>query len=393
MKRIPDKKGYFGAYGGRFVPETLVNALFEVEEAYAAFRKDTAMKAELARLLSDYAGRPTPLYHAGRLSESLGAGIYLKREDLLHTGSHKLNNTLGQIMLARFMGKKRVIAETGAGQHGVATATVAALFNMECAVYMGGEDVERQAPNVKRMQLLGAEVIPVEDGSRTLKDAINAALRDWTASARRTHFLFGSVMGPHPFPMIVRDFQSVIGRESRAQIRKIANGDPDFVIACVGGGSNSMGIFSGFLGDAKTKLIGVEAGGRSSGYGDHCATLSRGTPGILHGFRSYILQNDEGQIAPAHSISAGLDYPGVGPEHGYLKDAGLVEYATCSDTDALEACIALSRAEGILPALESSHALGYCMKNAERFKGKKLIINLSGRGDKDLGIILKEASI
>ncbi len=393
MKRMPNKNGYFGAYGGRFVPETLVNALFEVEEAYAAFKSDAAMKKELAGLLDDYAGRPTPLYPATRFSEKIGARIYLKREDLLHTGSHKLNNTLGQILLARFMGKKRVIAETGAGQHGVATATVAALFNMECAIYMGGEDVERQAPNVKRMQLLGAEVIPVENGSRTLKDAINAALRDWTASARGTHFLFGSVMGPHPFPMIVRDFQSVIGRESRAQMRRITKNGPDFVIACVGGGSNAMGIFSGFLGDKKIKLIGVEAGGRSTAYGGHCATLSRGAPGILHGFRSYILQSEEGQIAPVHSISAGLDYPGVGPEHGFLKDSGLVEYATCSDADALDACVALSRTEGILPALESSHALGYCMKNAARFKGKNIIINLSGRGDKDLGIILKEAAI
>ena len=335
MKPLPDNKGYFGPYGGRFIPETLINALLELERAYTAFRKSPEMKRELDNLLKNYAGRPTPLYHARRLSSSLGAEIFLKREDLLHTGAHKLNNTLGQILLARFMGKKRIIAETGAGQHGVATATVCALMGLKCLIYMGSLDVKRQAPNVKRMMLLGAEVVPVETGGKTLKDAMNEALRDWVKNIRSTHYLIGTAAGPHPFPRIVRDFQTVIGREARAQMKRLLGEDPDFALACVGGGSNAIGLFHAYAGRSRTRLIGVEAGGRSHRPGDHSASISLGRPGILHGTRSYLLQDDEGQVLPVHSVSAGLDYPGVGPEHSYLKDEGLAEYVTCSDREAL----------------------------------------------------------
>jgi len=393
MPQLPDKRGYFGPYGGRFVPETLINALSELEAAYRRFKKSPDARRELGLLLKNYAGRPTPVYFASRLSKETGVGIYLKREDLLHTGAHKLNNTLGQILLARFMGKKRIIAETGAGQHGVAAATVCALMGHECLVYMGAEDMARQEPNVKRMKLLGAKVAPVATGSRTLKDAMNEALRDWVRNVRDTHYLLGSVGGPHPFPMIVRDFQSVIGREAAAQFDRLAGGGPDYVVACVGGGSNAMGIFSGFLNRPGTKLVGVEAGGRSNRPGNHCVTLGKGRPGILHGARSYVLQNSDGQIADVHSVSAGLDYPGVGPEHSYLKDAGLAEYAACTDRDALAACLELSRKEGIIPALESSHALGHVLKNRKKYRGAKVLVNLSGRGDKDLGILIKEFSL
>ena len=389
MIKLPDKNGYFGEYGGRFVPETLVNALYELEDAYRLFRTDKSMKSELARSLRDYAGRPTPVYHAQRLSRRAGFDLYLKREDLLHTGAHKLNNTLGQILLARYMGKKRIIAETGAGQHGVATATVAARLGMECAVFMGSVDMARQEPNVKRMKLLGASVVPVHDGSQTLKDAINAALRDWVKNIRTTHYLLGSVVGPHPFPMIVRDFQSVIGTEAARQMKKILGTGPDYAVACVGGGSNAAGLFAGFQKGA-TKLIGVEAGGISFEPGRHSAKLTKGRPGILHGCITYLLQDGECQVLPVHSVSAGLDYPSVGPEHSYFKDRRLVEYSSCSDADALSACLELTRLEGIIPALESSHALGFLLKNKKRFRGSSVLVNLSGRGDKDLDIILKE---
>lgn len=387
MKSMPDKLGYYGEYGGRFVPESLINALYELEDAYRRFLKDTAMRREHARLLHDYAGRPTPVYHARRLSAKLGLELFLKREDLVHTGSHKLNNTLGQILLARSMGKRRVIAETGAGQHGVATATAAALTGMACRVYMGAEDVARQAPNVHRMELLGADVVPVATGQRTLKDAVSEAMRDWVASVRGTHYLIGSVIGPAPFPRIVRDFQSVIGREARSQMRRITGRDPDTVVACMGGGSNAAGIFAAYLGAKRTALVGVEAGGRSHAPGDHSASLGRGRPGIFQGSRTYLLQTDEGQVLPVHSISAGLDYSGVGPEHSHFKDSGLVGYAECSDTDALQACLDLTLTEGIIPALESSHALGYVIRNQRALRGATVLVNLSGRGEKDMGII------
>jgi tryptophan synthase beta chain len=393
MKGLPDKSGYFGDYGGRFVPETLINALTGLEDAYAEFRKDRAVRGELDGLFRDYAGRPTPIYRAGNLSRITGAEIFLKREDLLHTGAHKLNNTLGQALLARYMGKKRVIAETGAGQHGVATATVAALMGMECSVYMGSVDMERQAPNVQRMKLLGAEVVPVETGSRTLKDAINEAMKDWVRNVRTTHYLMGSVVGPHPFPMLVRDFQSVIGEEARAQMKKQYGGDPDFVVACVGGGSNAAGIFAGFAGKSKAALIGVEAGGRGPKPGDHSAKLGRGRQGILHGCVTYLLQDAECQVLPVHSVSAGLDYPAVGPEHCHFMDDAIATYGECGDRDALAACLALTRHEGILPALESSHALGYVMKHRKKFRGARVLINLSGRGDKDMNIIMREIKV
>ncbi len=380
-------KRYFGQYGGQFVPETLVPALDELEKAFHAFRKDKTYTEQLKGLLKDYAGRPTPLYKARRLGAETGCTVWLKREDLMHTGSHKINNTLGQIMVAGFMGKKRIIAETGAGQHGVATATVCALLGLGCVVYMGKTDVERQAVNVERMRLLGATVVPVEKGSGTLKSAINEALRDWVKNVRNTHYLIGSVVGPHPFPAMVAYFQSVIGKEARAQILKANNTLPDHVIACVGGGSNAMGIFKGFAGDPGVGLIGVEAGGTSLELGHHSATLTKGKPGILHGAISYLLQDKDGQVADVHSISAGLDYPGVGPEHSYLKDKGRVEYDVCYDHEALHAYETLSRLEGILPALESSHALGYLLAHKDRFSGKSIIINLSGRGDKDMDIV------
>jgi len=393
MSIVPDKRGYYGMFGGRFVAETLVNALLELEEAYNAFKQSAGMQRELAVMMERYAGRPTPVYYAERFSRETGIEVYLKREDLLHTGAHKLNNTLGQILLTRFMGKKRVIAETGAGQHGVATATVAALMGMECTVYMGALDVERQAPNVKRMKFLGAEVVPVERGGRVLKDAVNAAMKDWVKSVKGTHYLVGSVIGAHPFPVIVRDFQSVIGSEAKEQMVKLTGAGPDCAVACVGGGSNAAGLFSAYVGDPDTRCIGVEAGGRSFEPGQHSATLKCGEPGILQGCLTYLLQDSEGQVLPVHSVSAGLDYPAVGPEHSYYKNENLVEYRTCNDREALDACVMLTRLEGIIPALESSHALGFLMANAGEFAGKKVLVSLSGRGDKDMPILEKELGL
>ncbi len=379
-------KGYYGEYGGQFVAETLIGALDELEEAFKRFKKDRYARKELDDLLKNYAGRPTPLYYAKNLSDYLGCEVYLKREDLLHSGAHKLNNTLGQAILTKFMNKKRIIAETGAGQHGVATATAAALLGIECVVYMGKVDAERQRPNLLRMRLLGADVRIVEKGSMTLKSAINETLRDWVRNVQNTHYILGSVVGPYPFPEIVAYFQSVIGKEARKQILKQAKRLPDCVVACVGGGSNAIGIFKGFLKD-DVELIGVEAGGESLELGKHSATLTMGRPGILHGALSYLLQDEFGQVAKVHSISAGLDYPGVGPEHSYLKDKGRVKYGVCFDNEALEGFKVLSRLEGIIPALESAHAVGYVVKNRDYFKDKTVIINVSGRGDKDLGII------
>ncbi len=388
--RRPSQKGYFGNYGGRFVAETLINALEDLTRAYELFRKDQEYQKKLKDLLKNYAGRPTPLYHACRLSEKYSCNIYLKREDLLHTGAHKLNNTLGQILLAQYMGKKRIIAETGAGQHGVATATVSALLGLECCIYMGEVDIERQAPNVKRMELLGAKVVPVRTGSRTLKDAVNEALKDWVRNVQSTHYLIGSVVGPHPFPWMVREFQTVIGKEARRQFLQMTGTLPDYAVACVGGGSNAIGLFSGFLKDPGVRCLGIEAGGRSLKAGDHAATLSLGKPGVLHGSLSYLLQNTEGQVLPVHSVSAGLDYPGVGPEHSYLFELKKASYDYCDDETALEACQLLSRLEGIIPALESSHALGYVFLHHAKFKNKNVLVNLSGRGDKDLEIIIRE---
>ncbi len=380
-------KRYFGEYGGQFVPETLMPALRELEGAFLAFKKDRNAKREFKCYLKNYAGRETSLYYAKNLSQYLGCKLYLKREDLLHTGAHKLNNALGQILLSKFMGKKRVIAETGAGQHGVATATAAALLGMECVVYMGAKDIERQSPNVERMKLLGAKVISVDKGSMTLKSAINETLRDWVKNIKTTHYILGSAVGPHPFPVLVKYFQSVIGKEAKKQIIQQNNKLPDSVVACVGGGSNAIGIFSGFVSDEDVELIGIEAGGESLELGRHSATLTCGRRGILHGALSYLLQDRYGQVADVHSISAGLDYPGVGPEHSYLKDIGRVKYDVCFDDEAIEAFKMLSRLEGIIPALESSHALGYIIKHKDYFKHKVVVVNLSGRGDKDLGII------
>ena len=387
--------GRFGPYGGRYVPETLVAALEELEAAYARARRDRAFQRELQFLLRQYAGRPTPLFFARRLTENFGgARIYLKREDLLHTGAHKINNCLGQALLAERMGKRRIIAETGAGQHGVATATVCALFGFQCVVYMGTEDMRRQELNVFRMRLLGAEVRGVDSGSRTLKDAINEAMRDWVTNVRTTHYLLGSVLGAHPYPTMVRDFQSVIGREARAQILKAAGRLPSAVIACVGGGSNAMGIFYEFLRDKRVRLIGVEAGGRGTRLGEHAARFHGGSPGVLQGTYSYVLQDDAGQIAGTHSVSAGLDYPGVGPEHGFLSDSGRAEYTYATDAEALAACTLLARIEGIIPALESAHAIAECAKRAPRMKKSDiLIVNVSGRGDKDMGILQENLSI
>ena len=384
----PDARGYFGGeagYGGRYVPETLMPACDELARCYEASKKDAAFKAELDGLLRDYVGRPNPLTFAARLTAHCGgAKIYLKREDLNHTGAHKINNTLGQALLARRMGKSRVIAETGAGQHGVATATAAALFGMECTVYMGAEDVRRQALNVFRMELLGTTVVPVESGQRTLKDACNEAMRDWMSSVRGTHYIIGSVMGPHPFPMLVRDFQAVIGRETRDQIQKIEGRLPDAVVACVGGGSNAMGMFFPFIKDKSVRLVGVEAAGHGVNTALHAATLAKGRPGILHGMKTYVLQDDDGQTAQVHSVSAGLDYPGVGPEHAWLKDTRRAEYHGITDQEALDAFQLLARKEGIIPALESSHAIAHACKLARELgAGKVLIICLSGRGDKD----------
>ncbi len=390
--RFPDRKGKFGKFGGKFVPETLIPLLEELEEAYFYFRKDKEFQRELRYYLREYAGRPTPLYFAERLSaEYKEVRIYLKREDLLHTGAHKINNTLGQALLARRMGKKRIIAETGAGQHGVATATVCALLGMECVIYMGEVDMERQRMNVFRMRLLGAEVVPVRSGSRTLKDAINEAIRDWVTNVRTTHYLIGSVVGPHPYPVMVRDFQSVIGRETLRQILRKEGKLPDYLIACVGGGSNSMGLFYPFR-NAGVRMIGVEAGGWGLDTDRHSASLNRGIPGVLHGAYTYLLQDEEGQIRETHSIAPGLDYPGVGPEHAYFKEKGIVEYVAVKDEEAQEAFHVLSRREGIIPALESAHALAYALKIASREKGKVIVINLSGRGDKDLDIVLSHES-
>ena len=390
-KQLPDALGHFGRYGGRYVPEALMSPLIELERAYLAARRDRAFTARLRDLLTSYAGRPTPLYFAERLSEHAGgARIYLKREDLCHTGAHKINNVLGQGLLARRMKKPRVIAETGAGQHGVATATIAALLGQECEVYMGAEDVERQALNVFRMRLLGAKVIPVETGSRTLKDAVNEALRDWVTNVRTTYYVLGSAMGPHPYPMMVRDFHTVIGNETRVQARRVIGRLPDVVVACVGGGSNAIGLFHPFIGDRKTRIVGVEAGGHGVASGQHGATLSAGRPGVLHGSMSYLLQNDEGQVAVAHSISAGLDYPGVGPEHAYYRDVGRFKFTSVTDEEALEGFQILARTEGIMPALESSHAVAYAVRLAKQLpRSKAIVVGLSGRGDKDVHVIAK----
>ena len=389
MKRLPDKKGHFNDLGGRFVPETLISALDELGREYAKAKKDKSFRKQLDYYLSDYAGRPTPLYFARNLSKQLGkARIYLKREDLAHTGSHKINNTLGQILLTMRMGKKRVIAETGAGQHGVATATVAAMFGLECDIYMGSEDIERQALNVFRMRLLGARVIPVESGSRTLKDAINEALRDWVTNVKTTHYIIGSVVGPHPYPMMVRDFQSIIGREVKGQIIPLEGRLPDYLLACVGGGSNAMGIFYPFFNDKQVKFIGVEAAGAGLSSGKHCATLVKGKVGILHGAKSNLLQDAFGQVSTTHSIAAGLDYPGTGPEHSYYKSIKRATYVAINDKEAVEGFKMLSRAEGIIPALESSHAVAYLKKLVPSVKQDSIIVVcLSGRGDKDAGIL------
>ena len=385
----PGARGHFGPYGGSFVAETLVHALDELKAAYEEVRLDADFQAEFQSELKHFVGRPSPIYHAARTSRELGgAQIYLKREDLNHTGAHKINNTIGQALLARRMGKKRVIAETGAGQHGVATATICARYGIECVVYMGSEDMKRQSPNVYRMNLLGATVVPVESGSKTLKDALNEALRDWVTNVESTFYIIGTVAGPHPYPMMVRDFQRVIGDECLVQMPQQIGRQPDAVIACVGGGSNAMGIFYPYIGQAGTRLIGVEAGGQGMDSGRHAASLTAGSPGVLHGNRTYLLQDDNGQITETHSVSAGLDYPGVGPEHAYLKDIGRAEYVTITDDEALRAFHHLCRSEGIIPALESSHAMAYAMKLAPTLRpDQHLLVNLSGRGDKDIGTV------
>jgi tryptophan synthase beta chain len=391
MTRWPDAAGHFGPYGGRFVPETLMAPLLELEAAYRRARRDPRFQATLRALLRDYAGRPTPLYFARRVTEHVGgARIYFKREDLCHTGAHKINNVLGQGLLAVRMGKRRVIAETGAGQHGVATATAAALLGLECDVYMGAEDMERQALNVFRMRLLGARVVPVDAGSRTLKDAINEALRDWVTHVRTTYYLLGSALGPHPYPMMVRDFQAVIGRETRRQALAALGRLPDVLVACVGGGSNAIGLFYPFLGDRRVRLVGVEAAGHGLASGRHGASLTAGRVGVLHGCMTYVLQDPHGQIATAHSISAGLDYPGVGPEHAYYKDTGRVEVATITDEEALEAFRVLSRLEGLMPALESAHAVAHAMTLAKELgRSGAVVVGLSGRGDKDVQVVAR----
>ena len=388
-RKAPDRRGHFGIYGGRYVSETLMPALIELEEAYRKARRDPAFRREFHRYLHAYAGRATPLYFAERLTKKLGgAKIYLKREDLCHTGAHKINNTLGQVLLALRMKKRRIIAETGAGQHGVATATVAARFGLECEIFMGKEDVARQALNVFRMKLLGATVKVVESGSNTLKDAMNEALRDWVTNVRSTYYLIGSVAGPHPYPMMVRDFQSVIGREARRQILSMEGRLPDYLVACVGGGSNSMGLFYPFVKDARVKMIGVEAAGSGLATGRHAATISVGEVGVLHGSKSYLLQDKLGQVRHTHSIAAGLDYPGVGPELSYLKDAGRVRFASATDREAIDALRVLAEIEGIIPALESAHAVAEVLRLAPRLKRSQiLIMNLSGRGDKDMGTV------
>ena len=384
-QNIPDKSGHFGEYGGKFVPETLMPALEQLEREYLTAKEDPKFNEELKYYLNEYVGRPSPLYFARRLTEKLnGPKIYLKREDLNHTGAHKINNTMGQVLLAIRMGKKRIIAETGAGQHGVATATAAAMFGLECDVYMGEEDIRRQSLNVFKMKLLGANVIPVKTGSKTLKDATNEALRDWMSSVVNTHYIIGSVVGPHPYPVMVRDFQIVIGQEVREQIQSAEGRLPDYIIACVGGGSNAIGVFYPFIEDKDVKLIGVEAGGWGYDVGQHAATLSSGEKGVLHGSLSYVLQDDDGQTSQVHSISAGLDYPGVGPEHSYLKDMHRADYVSVTDDEAVEAFSMCSRLEGIIPALEASHAIAYMVKFAPTLdKDKIIVLNLSGSGDKD----------
>jgi tryptophan synthase beta chain len=389
---LPDARGRFGRFGGRYVPEILIPALDELAIAWSDLREDAAFRDELDALLRDYVGRPSPLTFASRLSDALGYRIWLKREDLNHTGAHKINNTLGQVLLARRLGKRRIIAETGAGMHGVATATASALFGLPCVVYMGEEDTVRQAPNVARMQLLGAEVVTVTSGSRTLKDAMNEAMRDWAASVRETHYVIGSVAGPHPFPVLVREFQRVIGEETRSQLREVEGRDPDAVVACVGGGSNARGIFAVFVGTPDVRLIGVEAGGRGDRPGEHCRSLTLGEPGVLHGSLSYLLQDDDGQVLPTHSISAGLDYPGVGPEHSYLKESGRAEYVAATDAQALEGFQALARKEGILPALEPAHAIGWLLGRPLP-EGALVVVNVSGRGDKDLETVRKALGV
>jgi tryptophan synthase beta chain len=395
MYDLPDEKGHFGPYGGLFVAETLMEALTELRRQYEHFREDAEFQAEFARELKHFVGRPSPIYHAKRWSEHLdGAQIYLKREDLNHTGAHKVNNTIGQALLARRMGKPRVIAETGAGQHGVATATVAARYGMECVVYMGSEDVKRQASNVYRMKLLGATVVPVESGSKTLKDALNEAMRDWVTNVENTFYIIGTAAGPHPYPMMVRDFQTVIGHEAKTQMPELAGRQPDALIACVGGGSNAIGLFHPYLKDDEVRLIGVEAAGLGLSSGKHAAPLSAGTPGVLHGNRTYLMQDANGQIIETHSISAGLDYPGVGPEHSWLKDSGRAEYVAVTDAEALQAFHDLCRFEGIIPALESSHALAYAAKLAPTMaRDKVLLVNLSGRGDKDMNTVAELSGI
>ena len=395
MIDLPDARGRYGDFGGRYVPETLMTAHEELERAYAEARADPAFEAELRALLRDFAGRPTPLYLAANLTRELGgAKVYLKREDLAHTGAHKINNAIGQGLLAKRLGKRRVIAETGAGQHGVATATICAQLGIECIVYMGEVDMERQAPNVFRMRLLGAEVRPVGGGSRTLKDAINEAMRDWVTNVATTYYLIGSVVGAHPYPMIVRDFQSVIGREARAQLLEREGRLPDYAVACVGGGSNAIGLFNDFLDDASVRLIGVEAAGHGIASGEHAASLGAGRPGVLHGSYSYLLQDAAGQVLEAHSISAGLDYPGVGPEHSFYKDTGRAEYVAVTDTEALEGFRLLSETEGIIPALEPSHAIAHVAKFAPLLpKDNILLLGLSGRGDKDINTVIAALGI
>jgi tryptophan synthase beta chain len=387
MKSLPDKRGYFGEWGGTFVPETLMAPLDELERAYNRARHDRAFEERFRELLEHYVGRPTPLYSARRLSARLGGGrVWLKREDLCHTGAHKINNALGQALLACVMGKRRVIAETGAGQHGVATVTAAALLGLECRVYMGAEDMRRQELNVYRMRLMGAEVVSVAGGSQTLKDAINEALRDWVTNVRTTHYILGSVLGPHPYPMMVRDFQSVIGRETMHQFRRAVRGLPELVIACVGGGSNAAGIFSAFVPHTRVRLVGVEAGGRGPGPGNHAARFAGGAaPGVLHGTRTQIIQDEHGQVEPTHSVSAGLDYPAVGPEHAHWRDTGRVSYTTVDDGEAIDAFRLLAETEGIIPALESAHAIAQAAKMAPGMAlDENIVVNLSGRGDKDL---------
>ena len=388
MQTIPDARGRFGTYGGRYVPEVLIPALDELAAAWSELRTDPGFQTELGDLLRAFVGRPTAMTRASRLSEELGYDIWLKREDLAHTGAHKINNAIGQVLLAKRLGKERIIAETGAGQHGVATATACALLGLPCVVYMGEEDMTRQAPNVARMKLLGAEVVPVMAGTRTLKEAVNEALRDWASTVANTHYVIGSVVGPHPFPMLVRDLQRIIGDEARAQYAAATGSDPEYVLACVGGGSNSIGIFTAFVGAQGVQLIGVEAGGRGPGLGEHCMSITQGQPGILHGALTYLLQDPDGQIIETHSISAGLDYPGVGPEHAWLNDEGLARYVSATDAQALEGFQTLARTEGILSALEPSHIIGWLLTRPLP-AGSKILVCLSGRGDKDLNTVLK----